>query len=290
MMTFPIPVVSYRPNIGPGSQPLEDEVLITLDVPNDVHAFRPPVTELDAPPEVAAAALTFLHQLLAALRTTPFSPMQAVRFSLLDFVPAVRDEINELLGEGEVSVLTAGSLRAQETAFTGIWRIRGDGVDDVEASAFPLALRAVALARECPAESVVKSAVEPPAELMNAPALYHEIRSLSALWRVGRAAHAINLSLLPATPDDLAWLDEQLGRISFSILSRGFGNCRITATALPFVWWVQYFNNMEKLILNSIEIVDLPAVALAAAEDYAETIVRLDEWIVSIESALEPSS
>jgi hydrogenase-1 operon protein HyaF len=71
------------------------------------------------------------------------------------------------------------------------------------------------------------------------------------------------------------------------VLSRGFGNCRITATAHPYVWWVQYFNNMEKLILNSIEIVDMPAVALAAAEDHEATVVRLDEWIASIESALE---
>jgi hydrogenase-1 operon protein HyaF len=95
----------------------------------------------------------------------------------------------------------------------------------------------------------------------------------------------MNLSLLPATPDDLLWLDEQLGRISFSILSRGFGNCRITATALPYVWWVQYFNDMEKLILNSVEIVDVPAVALAAIEDYEETTTRLAEWIESLESA-----
>ena len=281
MMTFPIPVVPFKPAIGPGSQPV-DEVLVTLDVPNDVHAFRPPLTELDAPPEVAGPALEFLKTLLTALRDTPFSPMQVVRFSLLDFPPAVRAEINELLGEGEVSVLSAGDLRAQETAFTGIWRIRGEGVDDVEASAFPLALRALVLARQMPATP----AAVPPPELMNAPALYHEIRSLSGVWRVGRPAQVINLSLLPATPDDLSWLDEQLGRISFSVLSRGFGNCRITATALPYVWGVQYFNNMEKLILNSIEIVDVPAVALAAKEDYDETIVRLDEWIVSIESAL----
>jgi hydrogenase-1 operon protein HyaF len=282
MMTFPIPVVPFKPSIGPGSQPV-DEVLVTLDVPNDVHAYRPPVSELDAPPEVAGPALAFLKTLLAALRDTPFSPLQVVRFSLLDYPPAVRAEIHELLGEGEVSVLTAGDLRAQETAFTGIWCIRGEGIDDVEASAFPLALREVAMARAMPAAA----APEPPADLMNAPALYHEIRSLSAIWRAGREPHIINLSLLPATPDDLAWLDEQLGRISFSILSRGFGNCRITATALPHVWWVQYFNNMEKLILNSLEIVDIPAVALAAQEDYDETIIRLDEWIVSIESALD---
>ena len=282
MMPFPIPVVPFKPSIGPGSQPL-DEVLVTLDVPNDVHAYRPPQSELDAPPEVAGPALAFLKTLRAALRETPFSPLQVVRFSLLDYPPAVRAEIHELLGEGEVSVLTAGDLRAQETAFTGIWRIRGEGIDDVEASAFPLALREVAMARALPAAA----AAEPPAGLMNAPALYHEIRSLSAIWRAGREAHIVNLSLLPATPDDLAWLDEQLGRLSFSILSRGFGNCRITATALPHVWWVQYFNNMEKLILNSLEIVDIPAVALAAQEDYDETIIRLDEWIVSIESALD---
>ena len=121
---------------------------------------------------------------------------------------------------------------------------------------------------------------------MNAPALLHEIEALSASCREGQPARVINLSLLPATPDDLAWLDDCLGRSSFSILSRGFGNCRITATALPHVWWVQYFNNMEKLILNSIEVVDLPAVALAAAEDYDETRQRLAEWIRSVEGAL----
>jgi len=282
MMSFPIPVVAYTPNIGPGSQPLEDEMLATLEVPGDVHTFRPPLAELNAPPEVVAAAMDFLRQLLVGLRATPFGTSSPVRFSLLQCAPAVRAEINELLGEGEVSVLTGGDRCAQETAFTGIWRIRGEGVDDVEASAFPTALRDLALARALP----LAAAAEPPPGLMNAPALYHEIRSLSAQWSPAQRAHVINLSLLPATPDDLAWLDEQLGRISFSILSRGFGNCRITATALPYVWWVQYFNNMEKLILNSIEIVDVPAVALAAVEDYEETAIRLAEWIESLEGAV----
>ncbi len=282
MMTFPIPVVPFKPSLGPGSQPVDDEVLVTLDVPNDVHAYRPPQSELDAPPEVAGPALDFLRELLATLRESESLLTQPRRFSLLGYPPAVRAEINELLGEGEVAVMSAAGLRAQETAFTGIWRVRGEGIDDVEASAFPLALRELAMARTLPPE-----AAAPPPGLMNAPALYHEIRSLSGIWRAGKPARVINLSLLPATPDDLAWLDEELGRISFSVLSRGFGNCRITATAHPYVWWVQYFNNMEKLILNSIEIVDMPAVALAAAEDHEATVVRLDEWIASIESARE---
>jgi hydrogenase-1 operon protein HyaF len=283
MMTFPLPVVAYRPvpNIGPGSQPAEDEVLQTLDVPSDVHTFRPPVTDLDAPPEVVAASLDFLRELLAALRATPYGAARPVRFSLFGYPPAVRAEINELLGEGEVSVQGGDDLRAQETAFTGLWRIRGAGIDAVEASAFPSDLLQCALSRRAPETGTAV----PPEHLMNAPAIHSEIVALSAQWTPGREAHVINLSLLPVTPDDLAWLDAQLGRAGFSILSRGFGNCRITATALPHVWWVQYFNGMEKLILNSLEVVDIPAVALAAAEDYAATIERLDEWIVSLESA-----
>jgi hydrogenase-1 operon protein HyaF len=282
MMTFPIPVVAHRPDIGPGSQPEDDEVLNTLDVPSDAYTFRTPVTELDAPPEVLSAALDFLRRLLGALRATPYGAAQPVRLSLLDMDPAVRKEVNALLGEGEVSVITGDALCAQETAFTGIWHIRGEGIDDIEASAFPVALLERAMARTLPAGEPEA----PPADVMNAPALFHEIRTLSPQWTVGRPAHVINLSLLPATPDDLAWLDAQLGRTGFSILSRGFGNCRITAAALPNVWWVQYFNSTEKLILNSVEIVDIPAVALAATEDYDETIVRLDEWIISLASGI----
>jgi len=187
MMSFPIPVVTYRPDFGPGSQPQDDEILNTLDVQGDVLTFRPPLTELDAAPEVVAAAMDFLRMLLVALRATPFGAPRPVRFSLLQFAPAVRDQINELLGEGEVSVQTGIDLRAQETAFTGIWRIRGAGVDDVEASAFPAALRDLALARAFP--SVAAAPAVPPPDLMNAPALYHEIRSLSAQWSAGRAAH-----------------------------------------------------------------------------------------------------
>ena len=38
---------------------------------------------------------------------------------------------------------------------------------------------------------------------------------------------------------------------------------------------MQYFNNMQTLILNTIEVVDVPAAALAAPEDLDETRSRL---------------
>lgn len=281
MLSFPLPVVA-APYIGPGSQPSEGEMLHTLDIPSDMHTFRAPVNELEAPPAVIAAALDFLRRLQAAMQATPYAAAAPLRFSLLGMDAAVAREINQMLGEGEVSVRSSPStLNAQETAFPGIWRIRGEGVDDLEAGAFPRALLELALARPTP----ILSLSEPPAGLMNAPALMHEIVERSAACRPGAAAHVINLSLLPVTPDDLAWMDDMLGRGPLTVLSRGFGNCRITTTALPHVWWVQYFNGMEKLILNSLEVVDIPAVALAAEEDYADSGVRLAEWIASLEQA-----
>jgi hydrogenase-1 operon protein HyaF len=216
------------------------------------------------------------------MRAVPYGQSVPFMRSCLETSAAVVREVNEMLGQGEVSVLApAQGLTAQETAFTGVWRVRGPGLDLIEAGAFPGMLRDLALARRRPHIGVDA----PPIGLMNAPALLAEVRDLSARYRPGDEATVINLSLLPVTPEDLIFLDEILGRTGFSILSRGFGNCRITATAYPHVWWVQYFNGMEKLILNSIEVVDLPTVALAAAEDYRDSSVRLAEWIDSLATA-----
>ena len=63
------------------------------------------------------------------------------------------------------------------------------------------------------------------------------------------------------------------------MISRGFGNCRISSTLARDVWRVQYFNSMNTLILNTIEVVDVPEVALAADEDLCDSRARLAELI-----------
>jgi hydrogenase-1 operon protein HyaF len=42
---------------------------------------------------------------------------------------------------------------------------------------------------------------------------------------------------------------------------------------------VQYFNNMQTLILNTLEIVDVPEVAVAAGDDLADSRERLSELL-----------
>ena len=99
---------------------------------------------------------------------------------------------------------------------------------------------------------------------------------------MGDLPHVINLTLLPHTEADLDWLAEALGTGSVTILSRGYGNCRITATALPHVWRVQYFNSMDTLILDTFEVSGLPEVACAAPEDLADSAARLRTVIEAI--------
>jgi hydrogenase-1 operon protein HyaF len=101
-------------------------------------------------------------------------------------------------------------------------------------------------------------------------------------YRPGQEIHVVNLTLLPHTEEDLAWLDEALGEGAVTILSRGYGNCRITATAQAHVWRVQFYNSMDVLILDTFEVTAMPEVVLAAAEDLADSAGRLREVLEAI--------
>ena len=114
---------------------------------------------------------------------------------------------------------------------------------------------------------------------MNSPALLHEIGERLALMKPADGAHVVNLTLFPLTPEDHRALEQAMPVGPVAIISSGFGNCRITSTLTRDVWRVQYFNSMNTLILNTIEIVGIPSVAIAAPEDLADSRTRLDELV-----------
>ncbi|TVO59357.1 hydrogenase expression/formation protein [Denitromonas halophila] len=274
MKDFPLPVISF----GPGSQD-EDEAVDFIGSPGEMNAFMPPRRPEVADPASRDAAIAQLEALRDRMKASRFGAPLSVDLSAL---PApVRAVVNEALGQGEVSATVAGGapLRIQETVFAGLWRVLGEGgVDRVEAGPMPEAV--VAACRATAARSIPMQ--PPPAGAMNAPAVLRELIDAAARRRDGDPAHIVNLTLLPMTPDDLGYLSASLGVGPVVILSRGYGNCRISSTALRDTWWVQYFNSSDSLILNTIEVTELPDVAPAAAEDYADSIVRLGEWIESL--------
>lgn len=278
---FPIPVVV----MGPGSQTEDNPAY--LPMPQGMDTFAAPRLPEQADPQVLAAVAARLGALLDRMAATEFARSHEVSEDLLPVPPAEREIIGQLLGYGEVSAYTVAPQhwRVQETAFAGLWRVlrlddAGAIVEDrLQAGAMPPVLGAAMLATS----GTELAAPAYPAGVMNAAALVEELRQQAVRYQPGQSAHVINMTLLPVSDADLDTLYGWLGHREVSILSRGYGNCRITSTRLANVWWVQYFNTMDTLILNTIEVVDMPEVALAAVEDYEDTIERLREYLLMME-------
>lgn len=279
---IPIPVVA----LGAGSQPDDEDGLAYITMPQGMETYQPP--SLPEPEELAdrGGALRVLQAVLDAAAgagpaSVPLGGLTAEELRL----------INQVLGEGEVSaqwLAGAGDTRCaqvQESVFAGVWRVieQGGGAvaDRIEVAAVPALLRQAALLDGEAAHTV---AGEPPAGVLNAQHVLAELAQHRAAWQPGAPSEVVNLTLLPMSAADIAWMDHVLGTGRVLILSRGYGNCRITSTRVPHTWRVVYYNSQDQVILNTVEVGELPAVAQAAAEDIADTRERLAEvlqWVAA---------
>ncbi|MCX7093424.1 MAG: hydrogenase expression/formation protein [Methylobacter sp.] len=270
------------PIFGQGSQPAEADgaALEYLQMPQEMTTYSMPQISTDLNGLDLAQAKNVLQQLQQNLAAFPsiFAP---IKLTQLD--AGNRRFVDELLGEGEVSVICSGaqSTRIQESVLAGVWRLQKLNagrqiVDDaLEVGIIPQQLSLSAF--NGTATQIDTRWTELPPGVMNAPPLLAELNAKIADYRPGGEAHTINLSLLPQTEQDLAFLAQRLGDGTVTILSRGYGNCRITATGTRYVWWVQYFNSEDTLILNTLEVSDVPSVACASPEDIADSCERLEE-------------
>lgn len=276
-----------RPPVGfgPGSQTPEpgEEGLAYLPMPSGMRTYEPHVPDPDAC-AAACAGMALLERLHGELAGWAEGEERHLPLDGLDD-PALA-LLAEVLGEGEVSVRVLrpdGRIDIQEAALAGVWRVREHGADGAvlrEAllvGAFP----AVARARAFPAAGA-PGRPELVEGVMNGPAILTELMDRSAACRPGVPPHAVNLSLLPHTPEDLAWLDGALGTGCTTVLSRGYGNCRVEATALRHVWRVRYYNSADTLILDTIEVSGVPEVVRAAPEDIADSAERLGDILSAI--------
>ncbi|ARE40685.1 Hydrogenase maturation factor HoxQ [Rhodovulum sp. P5] len=261
---------------GPGSQPSEEDVP-WMPMPSGMRTYSAHTPDVDDA-EAAAPALALLEKMADACDRAAEGEPSVIH--LAGAAPAARKLIAETLGQGEVAMKIRGvpSVAVQESVFAGVWQVLGTGVDRVEVG--PVPARAVA-AFEPSRPALGLDAPKTPG-VFNAPALLVELLDKSRRFRRGKAPHVVNLTLLPHTEEDLVWLDAALGEGVVTILSRGYGNCRITATATPHVWRVQFFNSMDTLILDTFEVTEMPEVALAAREDLQDSAARIREVLEAI--------
>ncbi len=267
--------------IGPGSQPADDDgaSLAYMEMPSGMMTYRAPL--LPEPEEVAGigGGLAVLDKVLALLeRHERDGAANVVDLRHLDAESL--KFVDQALGEGEVAVIGGATVQAQESVLAGVWRVRtaaADGVlasDVIEVAAFPSTVTSIVFAG-------ARDRVELPETfgpgVFNAPPLFPEINDRIAGSDEARDPHVINLSLLPHTEQDLALLAQQLGQGWLKVLSRGYGNCRVSSTMTRNVWWVQFYNSQDALILNTIEITPIPEVVRAAPEDMSDSAARLRE-------------
>ncbi|ENH6336822.1 hydrogenase expression/formation protein [Burkholderia vietnamiensis] len=285
MKTFPVPVVPF----GPGSQPEVDAVLDYMPMPQAMHTFVAP----SLPERADARALDVVRGILLTVLDALDACRRGEQPAPIDLTACDADALrilNAVLGEGEVSAridtADAGSVLIQETVFAGVWRIAEDGpagrAERIEVGGAPAALAAAAHAAAAPELPVSDTH---PSGVMNAPAILTEVCDQVARWRAGAAPHVINLTLLPLSSEDGAFIDAVLGGGPVSVLSRGYGNCRIASTGVVHCWRIAYFNSQDTLILNTIEITDLPEIVQAAPEDIDDSHERLAQLIDWVEEA-----
>ncbi|MGA7178399.1 MAG: hydrogenase expression/formation C-terminal domain-containing protein [Thiobacillaceae bacterium] len=270
---------------GPGSQPLENDGarLEFIPMPKEMSSYRAP--DIPEPEQVlhlrgAKAVSDWLSQALADYRVGG-QPLIA-DISGLD--ADNRELVNQILGEGEVSLkYNDGDIqvRMQESVLAGIWRtfyfdhaghITRDLVEVCDVPVLARRVPDVAKASGLPRDSA-------PEGVMNALPLLSELQDHVAGWKAGDLARVINLTLLPLSEGDVHFLGEVLGTGPVETLSRGYGDCKITSTEYPGIWWVRYTNSMGTLILNTLETTDIPAVACAAQEDLDDSRKRFHELL-----------
>lgn len=277
MIDFVMPPTGF----GPGSQPLgEDDTLEYMQMPQDMRTYSPHTPEVEDPNAVTAA-LAILSQVGdACARVASGGPAQTIDLKGLN--ETNRKMIADTLGEGEVAIKMHGipAIAAQESWFAGVWLMSGQGVDEICVALMPpLAHERAHMAQraaEGPGIALIPG-------LANGPAILTELFDKSATWQPGDEAHVINLTLLPHSEPDLDWWDRAFGQGAVTLLSRGYGNCRITATATNNLWRVQFFNSMDTLILDTFEVTTMPSVAIAAPIDLDDSAKRMVDVLETIQ-------
>jgi hydrogenase-1 operon protein HyaF len=280
--------IEISPLVGPGSQPADSDgaEMTFMQMPSGMFTYEAPMV-----PE--AEEITGLEDAVKLTRKIEQGLQQykvggpTLVFELNDLDRENRQFFDQLLGEGEVSVQCTGNINAliQESVLAGVWRVQYVDEhqaiirDTIEIADIPGLISELTFAEA--RKNVTVADLQIPDDVYNAAPLLVEINDKLPEYKPGNEPYVINLSLLPHTEQDLVYLSDQLGIGPIIILSRGYGNCRISSTGTANVWWVQYYNSQETLILNTIEISKVPEVACASQEDIDDSAQRLNE-ILSI--------
>ena len=255
--------------VGPGSQPGsgDSDAITYVDMPGDMAKFVAPL--MPEPEDVLHmdGAREAMDWLRAALdKYVPGGEAMLANLSALD--GKNRDVVNQILGEGEVSIVCDGKVRTrtQESVLAGVWRtLFFDSDDRVVFDLLEVADVPTVFGLAAENNTGVDASPEGVAgELVNALPILVELQSRHQQFVAEGSPHSINLTLLPLSEAEIEFIDQRLGRGPIDVLSRAYGKCEVISTDTAGIWWVRYYNSMGVLILNTLEVVAVPDVIKAA--------------------------
>lgn len=227
----------------------------------------------------------FLYRIRQALRVA-CETSQAWRRRIDGLADHDQRMLIDALGAGEVSAVInggedEGEVQIAESVLPGVWIGKAQtsdgrtGAQWIEVGDAPRTLRELALRR--PRVTIPIDALTPPRGAMNVMSVLAEVRERALNWRPGERNHVFNFTLLPMTPADSAYLAQVLGEAGARISSGGYGAARVIMTGVRHVWAVQYLNGLGTVILDTLEVGDIPDAVMASPEDFEDSASRLTD-------------
>jgi len=259
------------------------EVLKLLGLPDGKSMMT--IRDLGATEEAGPAVHATLSRVREALLDA-VDTGRAWRLRVDDLGEADRRMLFDALGQGEVSIVIAGGegegeAQIMETVLPGAWIGRATDPEGqvaaewVEVGDAPRALREVALTR--PRSDLPVEMLPAPRGAMNVMGVLAEVRERATHWTPGTPNHVMNFTLFPMTPADSAFLAKVVGESGVRIASGGYGAARVVMSGLRHVWAVQYLNGLGNVILDTLEIGDIPDAVLASPQDFEDSAQRLGD-------------
>lgn len=118
--------------------------------------------------------------------------------------------------------------------------------------------------------------------LMNAPFLLNEIALALEGFHARGERRTLYLSQFPLSPDDVAYLQDFLGRGAATITLGGVNQTIWREAAIAGVWWGEYYEGPQKLLLRTVEIGDVPELAVTPASDIERGLADLRGRLAAI--------
>ena len=123
--------------------------------------------------------------------------------------------------------------------------------------------------------TVEQSAPNLPASGNSIPILHEVLHALRRLAGSGEST-LIDLNAMPFGPGDEEQLLSLLGRGEVQASVDALGTTRVTETAYPGVWLIDYLNEDDQRLTLHLEITEIPSILCVQPRDIEDSITALD--------------